>query len=153
MFYWKWTWGTHHRRHRHKHSHHKHRLLLVVIVEGKERTFALIEPGKEANLMTTVSVGHKVALAVGFLDTNGNPMVMAPTPDSPPAWINSNPAAETLVAAADGLSAVTTTVAPGNDVVSLTVVVGAASFSATLAVEVDAAPQVLGSVVINPTVQ
>ena len=104
-------------------------------------------------MSTIVTVGHKLALAIAYLDANGNPMLATPTPDSPPAWSNTTPATETLVAAADGLSAVATSVAPGTDAVSLMVVVGGVSFSASLAVEVDAAPQVLTSVAIVPTVQ
>lgn len=148
-----WDWNHHHKHHRHKPSRHHLRILLVVIVEGKERDFVILQPGRKATLMTTVTVGHKIALAIAFLDANGNPMVTAPTPDSPPAWSNTNAAAETVTAAADGLSAVATTVAAGTDAINLVVVVGGVSYSASLAVEVDAAPQVLTSVAIVPTVQ
>lgn len=153
MFHWHWNWHHHHRHHRHKPSRHHLRVLLVVIVEGKESFFAVLNPGRKVNLMTTLTVGHKLALAIAFLDANGNPMLTTPTPDSPPAWSNTTPATETLVAAADGLSAVATSVAPGTDSISLSVVVGGATFSASLGVEVDAAPQVLTSVQITADVQ
>jgi len=103
--------------------------------------------------MTQVTVGHQLALSILFLDQRGNPMLTAPTPDAAPSWSNSTPATETLAAAADGLSAVATTVAPGTDTVSLSVVVGGVTFSATLGVEVDAEPQVLTSVGIQAEVQ
>ena len=80
-------------------------------------------------------------------------MLTAPTPDAAPVWSNTTAATETLAPSADGLTCVGTPVAPGTDTVSVAVVVAGATFSATLAVEVDAAPQVLGSVVINSTVQ
>lgn len=154
MFHYKnWNWHKHHRSHRHPRSRHHARVVLVVLVDGVEVLFAVIAPGRKERLMTTVTVGHSIALAIAFLDANGNPMLTTPTPDSPPVWSNTTPATETLVAAADGLSAVATSVAPGTDAISLTVPVGGASFAASLSVEVDAAPQVLTSVQIVPTVQ
>lgn len=153
MFHWNWNWHHHHRHHRHKPSRHHLRVLLVVIIEGKESIFAVLNPGRKVNLMTTLTVGHKLALAIAFLDANGNPMLTAPTVDSPPVWGNTTPATETLVASADGLSAVATSVAPGTDAISLTVLVGGVSYAASLSVEVDAAPQVLTSVAIDATVQ
>jgi hypothetical protein len=134
---------------------HRHpvRVVLNVEVSGLEQFRVVLEPGRNVRIMTTVTVGHKLALSVSYLDTNGNPMLTAPPVDSPPAWSNSNAAAETIVAAADGQSAVATTVAAGNDVISLSVVSGGKTFAATLAVEVDAAPQVLGSVAIVAAVQ
>ena len=103
-------------------------------------------------MSTIVNIGHTIALGVAFIDQNGNPMLTAPTPDSPPAWTNTTPATETLAVAPSGLTAVATPVAPGADTVNLTVVVGGKSFAATLAVEVDPAPQVLTSVNITATV-
>jgi hypothetical protein len=103
-------------------------------------------------MSTIITVGHKLGLAIEYLDQNGNPMLVTPTPTDIPVWSNANPAVETLSVAADGLSATGTPVAPGNDTVSLSVTVGGQTFTATLAVEVDAAPQVLTSVEIVPTV-
>lgn len=103
-------------------------------------------------MSVVLAVGHKLNMAIAFTDQNGNPMLTAPTLDSPPSWSDSNAATETLTPAADGLSCVGTPVAPGTDVVSLVVVAGGVSFSATLTVTVDAAPQILTAIAIVPTV-
>ncbi len=99
--------------------------------------------------MTTVTVGHNIGLSIAFLDQNGNPMLVPVTTDTPPTWSNTNPEVETLKPAADGLTCEADTLTAGNDVVSLSVVVGGVAYPASLAVEVDAAPQVLTSVAIN----
>jgi hypothetical protein len=99
-----------------------------------------------------LTVGHTLNMAVSFLDQNGNPMLVAPTPDTAPSWTDTTPATEILVVAGSGLTAVGTPVAPGTDVVNLTVVVGGVSFAALLDVTVSAAPQVLTSVAISSTV-
>jgi hypothetical protein len=101
--------------------------------------------------MIKVTVGHKLAATIGFLDQNGNPLLTKTTTDAPPVWSNTTPATETLVAAADGLSASTTTLALGTDVINLALAVGGVAFTASLSVEVDAAPQVLTSVSILAT--
>jgi hypothetical protein len=103
-------------------------------------------------MSTTVSVGHKVNCTLAFLDQNGNPMLTVPTPDSPPVWSDTNSAAETIVAAADGLTAVGTAISPGNDTVNVTAVVGGTSFSAATAVLVSPEVQVLTSIAITTTV-
>jgi hypothetical protein len=100
----------------------------------------------------TVAIGHVIDMTVEFLDQNGNPMLVTPTADAPPAWTNVNPNVETLVVAANGLSAETTPVTAGVDTVSVTAVVGGKTFSASLSVSVEAAPQVLTSIAIRPTV-
>ena len=138
-----WLW-----RHWHRRPPRPHYLLLVI-----DNFAVLLHPNEENLAMTQVTVGHQLALSILFLDQRGNPMLTAPTPDAAPSWSNSTPATETLAAAADGLSAVATTVAPGTDTVSLSVVVGGVTFSATLGVEVDAEPQVLTSVGIQAEVQ
>ena len=101
-------------------------------------------------MATNFTVGSTLSLSIAYLDQHGQPMTTAPTPDSAPAWSNTTPATETLAPAADGLTCVATGDAPGSDTVDLTVVVGGATFTATLAVEVEAAPQVLTSVEIVP---
>lgn len=101
---------------------------------------------------TTVSVGHTISCAISYLDQNGNPMLVAQTPDSPPAWTNTTPATETIAPSADGLTCVATPVAAGTDTISLALKVGGTAYSASLAVTVQAAPQVLTSVAIVPTV-
>lgn len=99
--------------------------------------------------MLELTLGHFVEANVVFLDASGNPMLTAPKVDSPPVWTNTTPATETLVVAPDGLTAEGTTLAVGTDSIGVTVVVGGASFTASVAVTVDALPQVLTSVAIN----
>jgi hypothetical protein len=96
----------------------------------------------------TLSVGHTVSFSILYLDQNGNPMLVAPVPDSPPVWSDSTPATGTLVVAANGQSAVETALAAGGDTVSLTVLVGGKSFAASVGLTVAAAPQVLSTVAI-----
>ena len=103
--------------------------------------------------MVDVTVGHQIACSISYLDQNGNPMLVTPTPDSPPVWANTTPATETIVPSADGLTCQATTVAVGTDVISVTDIVAGVSFSATLAVNVTAVPQVLTSIAITPVVQ
>ena len=80
-------------------------------------------------------------------------MLTPVTFDAAPVWANTTPATETLSAAADGQSATGTPVAPGADLISVSFTIGGVPFSATLAVEVDAAPQVPTSAVIVATVE
>ena len=103
--------------------------------------------------MVDVTVGHQIACSISYLDQNGNPMLTTPTPDSPPVWANTTPATETIVPSADGLTCQATTVAVGTDVISVTDIVAGVSFSATLAVNVTAVPQVLTNIAITPVVQ
>jgi hypothetical protein len=133
----------------HHHRHHRHHRPHAVILIINDFSIQLIH-NTEIHMATIVTVGHKVNLAVIYLDANGNPMLVTPTADSV-AWTNSNPAAETLATNADG-TATTTAIAAGLDTVSLTVIVGGVNFTATLDVEVDAAAQVLTSVQIGATV-
>lgn len=99
--------------------------------------------------MLTLTLGHNVEANIVYLDANGNPMLATPTPDSPPVWTNTTPATETLVVSADGNTAEATTLAVGTDSIGVTVIVGGKTFQASVAIEVDAAPQVLTSVAIN----
>lgn len=103
-------------------------------------------------MATTLAVGHKLELAIMFLDQNGNPMLTTPTPDTAPTWANTTPATEVLTPAASGLTAEGIPAAPGSDTVTLNVTVGGVAFTATLDVTVTASPQVLTSVGIAPTV-
>ena len=105
------------------------------------------------DVMLNVTVGHSAALSIIYQDQNGNPMLTTPTPDSPPTWADapSAPGVDTFVANADGTAALSAN-APGTDSVTATVVVGGVSYTASLAVEVDAVPQVLTSIAINAVV-
>jgi hypothetical protein len=100
-------------------------------------------------MATTITVGHSLDMAIGYLDQNGNPMLTTVTPDAPPAWTNLQPGVFKLTPSADGLTCTGDGLAAGTDTVSLAAAVGGKGYSATLAVEVDAAPQVLTSIVIN----
>jgi hypothetical protein len=131
-------------------GHRHHRVHVVLFIDG---IGVFLHPHEENRIMTDVTVGHKIALSIGYLDTAGNPMVVTPTPDAPPVWTQTTPATETLVAATDGLTATATAVAAGSDTISLALAVGGQQFTASLAVTVTAAPQVLGSIVINAVVQ
>lgn len=99
-----------------------------------------------------VSVGHTVSMSLLFLDQNGNPMIVTPTPDAPPAWTDTAPATGTLTAAANGLTATEIAIAAGTDTVSVALAVGGVSFSASVAIDVAAAPQVLTSIAIATSV-
>lgn len=98
-----------------------------------------------------VTVGHTVAFALAFLDQNGNPMLITPTPDAAPTWSDTTPATGTLTPAANGLTATEVAVAPGTDTVSVSLAVAGTSFSASIDLTVDAV-QVLTSVQITGTV-
>lgn len=102
----------------------------------------------------TVTVGHQVNCAIEYLDQNGNPMLVTPTPDSPPTWTDApSPAGDvTFTVGAGGLTATDVAVAPGTDVVSVSLSVGGVPFTAQLGVTIAAAPQVLTSIAIVPTV-
>jgi hypothetical protein len=126
--------------------HHWH---AVFVVQG---VAVYLTPEETTHMAVTLAVGHTLNMAVGFLDQHGNPMLTAPTPDSPPGWTNTTPATETIAPAADGLTCVGTPVAAGSDQVSLSLAVGGVSFTASLDVTVTAEAQVLTSVAINATV-
>ena len=102
----------------------------------------------------SVNVGHVVNCTIIYLDQNGNPMLTPVTPDSAPVWADAPAPAgcATLVADPSGLTAVDTAVAVGADVITLTVIVGGVTFTATQAVTIAAVPQVLTSVTIGTTV-
>jgi hypothetical protein len=114
--------------------------------------YILLQPNQKEHIMVNVTLGHKVECSIIYLDQNGNPMLTAPKPDSPPAWTNGNPAVDTLAIAADGSTCEISTVATGADTVNLTLVVGGASFSASLSLTIQAVPQVLTSIAIGATV-
>jgi hypothetical protein len=136
---------------------HHFRLFFVVSTSqgdrrGRHRKHHVeLIPGKIVmSTPVTVSVGHTVNCSLVFLDQNSNPMLVQPTPDSPPAWSDSTPATETLTAG--GLTASALAIAPGGDTISVSVSVGGVTFGATLGVTVTAAPQTLTSISIAAVV-
>src|SRR5208337_4439485 len=127
--------------------HHRHRLALVVWVRrGRHRHHwrrhvYILEPG--ANTMSTsVTVGHVIDFSIQYVDTSGNPMLTPVTPDSPPVWADApaSPPVDTFTVAADGSTAVLAATAAGGDTVTLTVIVGGVSYSASDIVTINAAP-------------
>ncbi len=132
--------------------HHHPRVVLFIDGYGHE-----LNPHRRTCFMTSVTAGHKITYAIAYLDENGRPMITTPTLDGPPSWSNapSAPGIDTLTPAADGSSAVLQTNAAdadSTDTVSMSVVVGGKSFSASDSVTISAAPQVLSSVEIVGTV-
>ena len=95
-----------------------------------------------------MNIGQSVALSIAYLDQNGQPMTVQPTPDAPPSWTAGNPAVDTLTVAADGNSATDLAIAAGVDTISLSLAVGGQTFAATLALTVVPPPQVLTSIEI-----
>ena len=102
--------------------------------------------------MTDITLGHGLDLSITFLDQDGNPMLSPQTPDAAPSWTQTTPATEQLNVDAGGLTAHTKSLAVGQDSIGLSVVVGGNTFSAALAVNVNAVPQVLTSIQIAATV-
>ena len=102
----------------------------------------------------SLTVGHTASFTIEYDDQDGNPMLTTPTPDSPPTWTDAPnpPGSVTFTIAPDGNSASDAAVAAGTDVVSVSLTVGGVSFSAVSNVTVAAAPQVLTSIQIIPTV-
>ena len=142
-----WSRFRHHQKYHPKH-HRKH-VHVVLFVNG---TGFLLHPNEDNHIMTTATVGQTITYAIGYLDTAGNPISPAPTPDSAPSWTQTTPATDTLTASADGNSATALTLAAGTDSVTVTLSVGGVSFTASDAVTVTAAAQKLGSIVLNATV-
>lgn len=99
----------------------------------------------------TISVGHTLSLALVILDQNGNPMITPPAITGA-GWTDTNSAAETLTASADGQTASAVAIAPGPDTINVGLVAGGVSLTGSLAVEVDPAPQVPSGVSIVATV-
>lgn len=105
-------------------------------------------------MSTSVTVGHLVDYSFQYVDTTGAPMLTPVTPDSPPVWADApaTPPVDTFVVAADGSTAVLTATAAGSDTVTVTVIVGGVTYTATDLVTISAAAQVLGGIQIVATV-
>lgn len=136
--WYEWFFLTHHIH---------HRFFIALYVAGVP---FLLRPRKAIYMATSFNVGQKLPLSISFLDQNGQPMANPPTPDAPPTWSNGSAATDTLTVAPDGLSASDLGVAAGTDTVAVSLAVATVAFSATLAVTVAAAPQVLTSIEIVP---
>ena len=138
-------------RHRHHHlRHHKHHHVHVVLfVNG---VGVILNPGQLEKIMITETLGHSIHFVITVLDQSGNPMLTQPAFDSPPVWAQTTAATESLIVAADGASADAASLAVGTDSISATAIVGGKTFTASVAVEVDAVPQVASSISIDGTV-
>jgi hypothetical protein len=139
----------HHRSHR-RHHHHIRVALVIgnVAVELFPNWIGVI------HMAFTLDAGKTENLAIEYLDANGSPMLVTPTPDSPPAWGQTNPAADTLTPSADGnKAAVTGSDAGGSDTIQLTVIVAGVTYQATVDGTMNPAvpAQVLTSVRISAT--
>jgi hypothetical protein len=124
---------------------------VVLMVSG---VGVFLDHEKRTFVMTTLNVGHQDAMSIVYLDTNGNPMLTTPVPDSPPVWTNapSDPSVDTFTPSVDGTTAVLVANAPGSDTVSLSATVGGKTCTASVAFQISAAPQTLGSISINEVV-
>ncbi len=127
-------------------------VVLIVFVDASCVGIYFLQPERKIRIMTEASVGHKISYAIAYFDAKGNPMIAAPSLDAPPTWSNapSDPSVDSL--ASSGPSATLSLLAAGTDAVSVSLAVGGVSFSAIDAVTIDAAPQVLGSIALVPTV-
>lgn len=91
----------------------------------------LLEKDKEPFIMSQLHIDQTVSISIVATDVAGN--TVAFTPDAPPIWTNSNPAAATDAVSADGLSDVLTPVAVGlTTSVGVSVVIGGVTFTATI---------------------
>jgi hypothetical protein len=103
-----------------------------------------------------VTVGHTVTNVIQYFDQNGNPMLVTPTPDSPNVWVDSgsqaSPPIDAVATSTDGNTTTVTPSAAGTDNLSVTVTVGGKTFTASVEIDISAAPQVLTTIGIASTV-
>lgn len=113
-------------------------------------------PRRKHMAQVPVTVGHKVTNVVQYFDANGNPMLVTPTPDTPNVWTDSGstatPPIDTSTISTDGNTQTVVPSAAGVDQVGVTVVVAGKTFTASVEIDISAAPQVLTSIGIASTV-
>lgn len=105
--------------------------------------------------MIPSKIGQSITNTINFLDQSGHPMAVTPTVDAPPTWTNDTPSVEKLTVSEDGLSCVALALAAGTDVITLSVMVKGAKFTATIVDNVTdppPEPQTLTSVAILQSV-
>ena len=129
-------------------------VLASVAIVSTVRAASLPPASTEISAMaassTTLTLGHTLGMVAVFLDQHGNHMLQTPTLDAAPAWTNTTPAVAAITPGAYSCAAVP--VAAGTDTITLTVVSGGKTFTATNDVTVSGAAQVLTSVAIASTV-
>ena len=130
---------SHHRRYR----WHNHRIRVILV--RNEFAIELI-PNGVIHMAEIQNVGQSISFSIEYRDQNGKKMDTAPTPDAAPVWANSNASVETLVAAADGSSAVATGIAAGSDTVRVQLMVAGTPYEATDDVTVNAVVPTLTSI-------
>ena len=107
----------------------------------------------------SVNVGHKVTCTYTFVDQNGNPMLVQPTPAAPATWTDTPSAAgvDSNSVSADGTTDVVSALAAGTDTVGLSVTIQTPAgtpqtFTDSALITVTPAPQVVSGVVIETAV-
>ena len=132
---------------KHRHHHHREQLWFIVNDIAVE-----LKPHEEIEMAQILRVDEIDNLSIAAVDASGAPIT--PTFDAPPTWTLVDTAASgaTLVAAADGLSAVLTAGAVGTTVsVNLSGVIGGTTFTATLDVSFVASATGVASISIVAT--
>jgi hypothetical protein len=156
MTWWNWIEQSldfrHHAARHHRRRRHHRKIRVFLVINGY---YFELNAHRRTLLMEQLTVGHTDTMTIAYFDTNGQPMLSAVAPDSPPTWVNtpSTPAVDTFTVAADGSSAVLAAIGPGTDSITVSVTVAGKSYTATQSVTISAAPQVLGSVEIINSVQ
>jgi hypothetical protein len=116
----------------HKHGHQHPGKTRHYWLKIAQLAILLVE-NKELFIMSQLHVDQTVSLSLQASDAAGNMVKF--TPDAPPTWVNSNPAAATDAVAADGLTDVLTPVAGATGqttTVTVSVVIGGVTFTATI---------------------
>jgi hypothetical protein len=134
--------------------------LVVITLQSKSHrhrqrnvNYYRLYPNEEVKFMSAVSIGHTVVDSIVYLDQNGNPMLVTPVPDSPPVWTNIAAATvDTMTVSADGSTDTINALAAGVDTITVNVIVGGKTFTATQQLSIAAAPQVLTAVAIDGVV-
>lgn len=115
----------HHRHHR----LHRHATPLFgvgpIVIELLER--------ETIHMATSIHIDNQLPLSVAFIDSAGNPIMPAPTPDTLPVWVITDTTVATVTASTDGLTAIVNPLlVGGSTTITLTVVIGGTTFNATL---------------------
>lgn len=116
------------------------------------RRFFYLFPNEDNHMSVALTVGHKVACSLEFMDQFGNPMLVTPKPDAAPVWSDTTPVTGTLTPSPDGLTASELAIAAGTDTIAVLLAVGGVQFKASIDLAVSAAPQVLTTIGILATV-